>query len=149
VATKKEREAIERLLDELETVDAWLDDTMFPRLSRATFRAARSNVRETFGFADDLFKSECLFPGQCLMAGEHLATECHTVEMLENSGEVDPRIRSYLVFCRDCKRIGEKQGTSEEIVRLERLGSVYYMSDDTCQYCLEDEELAVNVDQHL
>ena len=27
----------------------------------------------------------CCFPGKCLMPGEHLESECHTVEMLEGS----------------------------------------------------------------
>lgn len=26
----------------------------------------------------------CLFPDRCLMPGEHLTSECHTVEMLED-----------------------------------------------------------------
>jgi len=26
----------------------------------------------------------CCFPGKCLMPGEHLESECHTMEMLEN-----------------------------------------------------------------
>lgn len=25
----------------------------------------------------------CLFPGKCLMPGEHLESECHTAEMME------------------------------------------------------------------
>ena len=26
---------------------------------------------------------DCLFPGRCLMLGEHLLSECHTAEMIE------------------------------------------------------------------
>lgn len=27
-------------------------------------------------------KWECQFPGECLMPGDHMASECHTVEMI-------------------------------------------------------------------
>ena len=28
-------------------------------------------------------KEGCQFPGRCIMPGPHLASECHTVEMME------------------------------------------------------------------
>lgn len=29
----------------------------------------------------------CVFPGRCLMPGEHVQSECHTAEMLEEYNE--------------------------------------------------------------
>jgi hypothetical protein len=32
---------------------------------------------------DNREREECQFPGRCLMPGDHLSSECHTVEMVE------------------------------------------------------------------
>ena len=42
--------------------------------------------------------SDCAFPGQCLMPGEHFQSECHTAEMLEDGYDRCPccgQIRGY------------------------------------------------------
>lgn len=37
-------------------------------------------IDEEFNRDED--KWTCCFPGECLMAGEHMRSECHTVEMV-------------------------------------------------------------------
>ena len=44
-------------------------------------------TRDRYDLIDDDFlnndeKWTCCFPGECLMAGEHMRSECHTVEMV-------------------------------------------------------------------
>lgn len=33
---------------------------------------------------DNEMEPGCCFPGRCLMPGEHLSSECHTAEMMED-----------------------------------------------------------------
>ena len=33
--------------------------------------------------ADEMQRIGCYFPGECCMPGEHLMSECHTAEMIE------------------------------------------------------------------
>lgn len=49
MATKTEKQAIKRLLYELETAQAWFDDTAYPRQSRQSFETALEAVRVAFG----------------------------------------------------------------------------------------------------
>ena len=49
MATKVEKQAIKKLLYELETARAWFDDTMYPRQSRQSFENAIAEVKAVFG----------------------------------------------------------------------------------------------------
>ncbi len=48
MATKAERVALVDLLDEIETLRCWLDDTAYPRQSRAALEKAVETARKIF-----------------------------------------------------------------------------------------------------
>ena len=52
MATKREKKALLKLLDELETVRYWLRDTAYPRRSRERLDEALAETRAAFGLPD-------------------------------------------------------------------------------------------------
>jgi hypothetical protein len=55
MATNKEKLALLILLDEIETLRCWLDDTAYPRRSRSAFEEAVEDVRVVFAMSDEKF----------------------------------------------------------------------------------------------
>ncbi len=61
--------AIKELLDELDTVRAWMEDTGYPRQSRARFEAVVTTLESEFAVQEDLTPAPWSTAPQCKAKG--------------------------------------------------------------------------------
>ena len=57
MATKAEKKVLKEMLWQIETVRAWLDDTMYPRVSMEAFEHALADVKREFGVEERVMEA--------------------------------------------------------------------------------------------